>query len=671
MSYSCIIQIDNSNNTNPLNLSSSNVDGDFSPSLPSKINAGDSLTLTLTPKSLHIDASATLTWTTGATNAEATITMIFENGGVLGAGNNVELEVTGSAAALLAYGVSYFYASSGADAPMSRDYINDMGDAPVYANFSIVQNSGPDSPCLPGITNVVMLMLENRSLDHLMGQLYLNTSDDLPANVYPTGSDANFNGLGSDPSFSNTSGNSTVTASALTGTLDVPNPDPGEGWVNTNQQLFDITTTPTSEDTPNMGGFLANYSAQPGITDPDQIMQFYTSTDLPVISTLATSYAVSDAWFSSVPSETTPNRAFSLAGTSSGYVDNTTDGSTPSATNIVFYQMRTIFNLLSDCGITDWAIFSPEFNDLYLYNPLTVFLFSQLGNLVSSITEGTWPFTATKGSSSQPAQNQSIDDFLYLCQNGGLPAFSYVEPAFYYKSQFASGQYINGCDYHPPANLCPGEAFLATIYNALSQSANWNTTLLIVTFDEHGGNFDHVAPPSTVAPDAMTDWSGFAFDRLGLRVPTLLISPTIAAGTVFRSPNSDIPFDHTSFLVSILGWQNIDISGGAMGARAAQAQDFSGVITPTPAGGQPVNPGAVTLTPNTACSKIEDPLNQPGVAQLNSLQKFLLPLVAASITRSKPGTAEHQRVLEEMQSLTTGAELRSYVEKARAEREVH
>lgn len=666
--YSCIIQIDNSVNTFPLtiNFSASEIDGNFSPPLNSGsvIDAGALLTLTLTPKA--IDASASLVWTTGPDN-EATITMVFENGGLHGLGNNAELSIGGTSEGRLAYGVSYFYASSGSEAPMARDHINDLGDSPVYVNFRIMFNSFVDQPpvppsYLPGITNVVMLMLENRSLDHLMGQLYTNAPGDLPANVFPPGSNPEFDGLGVTPTFSNQLNGSTITASPVTGTLDVPSPDPGEGWLNTNQQLFNTTETPPPDETPGMGGFLANYSAQSDVTGPDQIMQFYTSADLPVISTLAKSYAVSDAWFSSVPSETTPNRAFSIAGTSGGYVDNTTDGNAADGLNTVFYKMRTIFNLLSDCGIDDWAIFSPEFNLLYSYNPLTVFLFTQLNDLLSTFSKGSWPFTAE----SPTAQyNQSIDNFLDLCENGDLPAFSYLEPGFYYDGLIPP-QYINGCDYHPPANLCPGEAFLATIYNALTQYKDWNTTLLIVTFDEHGGTFDHAAPPAAIPPDTMTDWSGFGFDRLGLRVPTLLISPTIPAGTVFRSPNSEIPLDHTSFVKTILGWQNINIGGGAMGARAAQAPNFSGVIVPTPEGGQPVNPGAVTVSPNSACKNIEDPLNRPGVADLNGLQKFLLPFVAQGITGSKPGTDEHRQVLSEMQALKTVGDLRDYVVKARA-----
>ena len=184
-----------------------------------------------------------------------------------------------------------------------------------------------------------------------------------------------------------------------------------------------------------------------------------------------------------------------------------------------------------------------------------------------------------------------------------------------------------------------------------------------MTLDEHGGNFDHVVPPATIAPDGMTDWSDFGFDRLGIRVPTLLISPMIQAGTVFRSPDST-PFDHTSFVRTILGWQGIDISGGAMGARAAVAPDFSGVLQTTP-----VNTTVYPLTPNSVCANIEDPLKKPGETELNGLQKFLLPMVSQGITGCRPGTDEHQRVLAELQAIKTTGELKDYVDKAAAERQ--
>src|SRR6185436_1546910 len=124
--------------------------------------------------------------------------------------------------------------------------------------------------------------------------------------------------------------------------------------------------------------------------------------------------------------------------------------------------------------------------------------------------------------------------------------------------------YHLGNDYHPPSNLDGGENLLKSVYSSLiANPTTWNKTLLIVTFDEPVGSFDHVPPP----PDrAAIPWGagkapakleeGFTFDRYGGRVPTLLISPLIEKGTVFRS-ETDTPYDHTSLIATLLKWRGI------------------------------------------------------------------------------------------------------------------
>ena len=98
------------------------------------------------------------------------------------------------------------------------------------------------------------------------------------------------------------------------------------------------------------------------------------------------------------------------------------------------------------------------------------------------------------------------------------------------------------------------EALIADVYNALrANDAVWQRTLLVITFDEHGGTYDHVDPGwGAVTPDQYRGPDGFAFDRYGVRVTTLLISPWVSAGTVFRSPSSTLKFDHTSIIATIL-----------------------------------------------------------------------------------------------------------------------
>jgi phospholipase C len=636
MSHACNITIYNNDPSQTLSLQSiSNVSGSFSPALTAgstTVIAGESLRFTLTGGDIEA-AAATLVWAIGTGDAAASCTMVFEND-IAGAENTATLQVSGSPLAMLTYGVSYFYAAEGEGTTLARDYINPSGSitnvSPVNINYYIVNNAYASLPSniLPGITNVVMLMLENRGFDHLLGQIY--TENNPPNRYFPTTNPPPFNGIGANPSFSNVNAatGETVTIFPVDNNVfDTPDPDPGEGYGNTNQQLFNNADQQPSQGPPNMGGFLNNYVAQPGTgSNSNQIMQYYTPAQLPVISGLATQYAVSDAWFCSVPSQTFTNRAFSVAGTASGVVDNSSLGLTSR------FKMNTIFNVMSNCSFGGNANWSLYYQDHAFDTCATPFLFEQLGALVTD------------------EQVQPISQFFNDLTNDTLPQFCYVEPAWNYT--MFEVEFLKGNDYHPPANLCPGESMLLQIYTALTQYTKWNSTLFIVTFDEHGGNFDHVQPPATVSPDDMRIGPGFFdFTRLGIRVPTLLISPMIENGMVFRAPG-DIPFDHTSFLATILGWMNIDISGGVLGARAAQAPNFSGVLS-----ARPVNTTIPNLSPAAGCAGFKDDDNK-----LNGFQRWLFPALAYSIVGGEAGSDEHKRVLRELESLDTLFQLRDYVE---------
>ena len=119
----------------------------------------------------------------------------------------------------------------------------------------------------------------------------------------------------------------------------------------------------------------------------------------------------------------------------------------------------------------------------------------------------------------------------------------------------------------------------ADVYNAIRQGPQWNETLFVVTFDEHGGTYDHRPPPKTINPGSQRGTSGFNFDRLGVRVPTILVSPFVEAGTVFRAPEgSSHPFDHTSLLKTLLLWAGVDAASAGMGARMPVAPTFEGVL---------------------------------------------------------------------------------------------
>ena len=173
-----------------------------------------------------------------------------------------------------------------------------------------------------------------------------------------------------------------------------------------------------------------------------------------------------------------------------------------------------------------------------------------------------------------------------LRQGDDIPSFCYVEPYWGWGVGLPDGSdYVGfqGNDYHPPTWVGPAEWDLNELYVALTNSRQWERMLVIITFDEHGGTFDHVAPARAVNPDGKIGPSGFRFERMGVRVPTILVSPFVTPRTVFRAPNgSSAVFDHTSIISTVLGWAGTDPSFiTAMGKRAAAAPRFDGVLAPT------------------------------------------------------------------------------------------
>ena len=196
------------------------------------------------------------------------------------------------------------------------------------------------------------------------------------------------------------------------------------------------------------------------------------------------------------------------------------------------------------------------------------------------------------GEAVQPGPNGEVVSgftrFQSDAANGKLAAFSYIEPEWAThprpKAPPAGGQADNKHnfhienDQHPVSNLAVGEKLLYDVYQALrSNGPAWEKTLLIITYDEHGGNYDHVHPPTgAIAPDDAIGPSGFDFTRFGVRVPAVLVSPLIPEGTILHAPNDGRPpFDHTSIIATLRARFGI----GALGKRDAAAPDLGSILT--------------------------------------------------------------------------------------------
>ncbi|WP_419905157.1 alkaline phosphatase family protein [Kiloniella sp.] len=420
---------------------------------------------------------------------------------------------------------------------------------------------------LDSFDHVVVVMLENRSFDNILGFLY---PEGVPANA-PLGK--TFNGVTQDGVVKKGLTNPIPTNSpnipdnikeiAVHKTCDYhqPFPDPGETYPHVNTQLFNAPDPQnTGDKTPpynlpnsplpqaGMKGFVADYienltynqTPKPPVTPPfnkyAQIMQCFDPAAIPVLTTLAREFAVFDQWYCSVPSQTWCNRAFWNAGTSWGHVVNGASSETKHEMENTFGWLddsvgKTIFNQIQDSeSDLTWKIYTDDII------PLTgIIHFRALDDHIFHFKNVT-------------------DDFMDDCKNGNLPSYSFVEPRFM----------CNHNDMHPSAfdktltdgkeaigSVLLGEKFVLDIYNAIKNSnsttgSNWENTLLIITFDEHGGCYDHVAPPTdAVSPDLKSykKWMGFEYDRLGIRVPMIMVSANIAKNTVVNDR-----MDHTSFI---------------------------------------------------------------------------------------------------------------------------
>lgn len=458
---------------------------------------------------------------------------------------------------------------------------------------------------LKAINHVVQLMLENRSFDQMLGFLYTdNGNKSAIGQPYEglTGNESNPDDTGRE-----------IKVFKIDHTAKhpylMPGADPGEGFYNTNYQLFS-TDDPEPNAIPTNKGFVINFKAAiasdqakhykdtlPG-TEPSEIMGMYSPEMLPIMSGLAKGFAVCDHWYASAPTQTIPNRAFACAGTSQGHLDN----------KVKVFTCPSIFGRLSDKNI-DWGIFG------YNREPLTRLDFSDTQHAPES-------------------HFGHFRDFQARAQAGTLPAYTFLEPDFG----------ANGNSQHPNYDVSLGEKLIHDLYYTLRNSPNWSSTLLLITYDEHGGGYDHVAPPYGATPpdNSVGEW-GFDFKRFGVRIPALLISPLIAPGTVFRAPKGVI--DHTSVLKTLeLRW-NLD----PLTERDKAAADLGDVLTLAEARqDDPLQGVAIPVSPTP----------HPALSQPSKLEKLHAEKVASLPLRNDRGSYDQHMPPD----LSSSAAIGDYIE---------
>ena len=353
---------------------------------------------------------------------------------------------------------------------------------------------------LDALKHIVVLMMENRSFDHMLGSLKA-------VNPQIDGVDGTQYNL-------DTQGNK-VLVQPLAEFQSQLDPDPDHHFPAVDQQIFAGDQSATRVAT--MQGFVQSYfQQQEDVAHSHKIMYYVSADKLPVLTSLATNFAVFNRWFASIPGPTICNRAFAHYGTSFGQV----------GMSMFYPQGKSIYERLQDAGHTA---------KLYYFDQASSTM--EVVNLLQH----------------QPQLFGTYDQFLADCKSGTLSDYSFIEPN-YTDHDSDDGEQL-ASDQHPDHNIQAGELYIASVYNAIvSNPALWASTVLLVVYDEHGGIFDHVPPPACTpdghsAGPADTGLSfSFNFDRLGVRVPAILISPWIPKGTVV---GADRVFEHASIPATV------------------------------------------------------------------------------------------------------------------------
>jgi phospholipase C len=370
-----------------------------------------------------------------------------------------------------------------------------------------------------------------------------------------------------------------------------------------------------------MSGFIDNYANAPNITQQNvaDVMTYLTPAQLPVTAFLAKQFGVCDEWFASVPTQTFTNRVFALCAAPGLGIQNLGDTVYSWVDDLQYLDASTMYGTACILSVLDdvlakrglpapyWKLYIHD----YSITMNTVPYVSNAAAAKNNVNVATFDNSDWSDGTLPPGVSNLPSDFLTDAANGTLPPFSFIEPRYsnntaavalppnsHHPGSSALGfKSIFGIsNWNPPIDVCSGEFFLAQVYNALAGSPCWNETLLIVTYDEPGGLYDSVAPPSAVPPatfnlpsppdvtappsqtipaaqNAIYDAvDGFNYDVYGGRVPAIVISPCVEPGSRIHCGGIVMPrhFDHTSIIKTV--WEIFEL-GDAAGATSLTARD--------------------------------------------------------------------------------------------------
>lgn len=383
------------------------------------------------------------------------------------------------------------------------------------------------------IKTVVVLVQENRSFDHMLGWF---------KSLNPE-----INGVTARLSQSNPISVSDPNSTHLTfrDTAAFVDPDPDHSFQAIYEQVSGKPWN-TSDPDPNppitMTGFAQNAERRAqGLAET--VMNGFKPEMVPVFKELVTEFAVCDRWFASLPAATQPNRLYVHSATSHGATGNETDQLVDG------FPQKTIFESLEENGCS-FGIYYQSFPSTFFYRNLRKLKY--VDNF-----------------------HQYNLHFKNDCKKGKLPNYVVIEPRYFDILTAAAN------DDHPSHDVSEGQKLVKDIYEALRNSPQWNEILFLVVYDEHGGFYDHVQTPTGVpSPDDIIGPApyNFNFDRLGVRVPAIMISPWIERGTVLHGPSGPLAsseFEHSSIPATVKKIFNLN---KFLTKRDAWAGTFENVI---------------------------------------------------------------------------------------------
>ncbi len=351
----------------------------------------------------------------------------------------------------------------------------------------------PGSAAALGIQHVFILMMENRSFDHMLGYSGIAGNDAV------TGQATRMNGLAGNESNSYGGRNYTVSRGA---NYRMP-ADPHHEFTDIVHQLCGPGTAyPPGGQYPaiNNSGYVAAYAPSAGSGSPGEVMNCYAAEQLPVLNALAREFVLCDNWYCSVPGPTWPNRMFVHAG-SSGGLDHS-----PKVAEIAdwetfhgfAFQHGNIYDRLSGAGVSRCLYGGDDFPMVAALKGIGLGDIRHYSQLRGDLAQRNYPYT-----------------------------YVFIEPSY-----DVLHDYKAGTSQHPLGDVTAGEWLIKETYESIRNSAVWNNSILIVTWDEHGGFYDHAVPPPALAPgdtvpNSQYNNNGFTFQQYGARVPAIVISPRI------------------------------------------------------------------------------------------------------------------------------------------------